>query len=121
MGKVTIHKHMPSSSGPPAFIPSRNLGTVTWELSKDPAPSSSSPPPQSSQENPPATVAPTAQEPSEEGEVAFLDVDPTLMMLTGFTRVLVEGRQKFARVVTARARSVNEDLAIVTVSNHLDG
>jgi hypothetical protein len=31
--------------------------------------------------------------------MAFLNVDPTPMMLAGFSRVLVEGRQKFARVV----------------------
>jgi hypothetical protein len=49
--------------------------------------------------------------------MAFLNIDPEPMMLPGYSRVLVEGRQKFARVVTTRAVPANENLAIVTVSN----
>lgn len=49
--------------------------------------------------------------------MAYLDVDPMPMLLSGFSRVLVEGTQKFVRVVTSRARPSNEDPAIVIVSN----
>jgi hypothetical protein len=49
--------------------------------------------------------------------MAFLNIDPEPMMLPGYSRVLVEGMQKFARVVTTRAVPANENLAIVTVSN----
>jgi hypothetical protein len=48
--------------------------------------------------------------------MAFLDVDPTPMMLPGFSRVVVQGLEPFIRMVTPRAVSTNEDLAIVTVS-----
>lgn len=43
--------------------------------------------------------------------MAFLNIDPQPMMLAGFHRVIVQGRQQFSRVVVPRA--------IVTVSNLL--
>jgi hypothetical protein len=48
--------------------------------------------------------------------MAFLNVDPAPMMLPGFSRVVVQGREPFIRMVTPRATPSNEDLAIVTVS-----
>lgn len=53
--------------------------------------------------------------------MAFLNINPSPMVLPGFSRVLVNGQEKFTRVLTARARLANEDLAIVTVSNLLPG
>lgn len=49
--------------------------------------------------------------------MAFLNMDlvPS-MLLPGFSRVLVQGRTPFVRVVTSRARQGNENLAICTVS-----
>nr|TKV93953.1 hypothetical protein SEVIR_9G263700v2 [Setaria viridis] len=49
--------------------------------------------------------------------MAFLNVDPQPMMLAGFNRVIVQGRQQFARVVIPRVTPRNENLAIVTVTN----
>lgn len=49
--------------------------------------------------------------------MAFLNINPELMLLPRFARVLVEGRPKYARVVIPRTLATNEDLAIVTVSN----
>nr|TKW20819.1 hypothetical protein SEVIR_4G113900v2 [Setaria viridis] len=49
--------------------------------------------------------------------MAFLNIDPETLMLAGFERVLVQGRQQFARVVTPRTRPNNEDLTILTISN----
>lgn len=49
--------------------------------------------------------------------MTFLNIDPEPMMLPGFSRVVINGREKFARVIKARVRPANEDLAIVTVSN----
>jgi hypothetical protein len=49
--------------------------------------------------------------------MAFLDIDPTPMLISGFSRVLVPGRPKYVRVVTSAPRPVNEDLAIVTITN----
>jgi hypothetical protein len=49
--------------------------------------------------------------------MAFLNMDPTPMLLPGFSRVLLEGRQKYAWVVIPRAAPTNEDLEMVTISN----
>jgi hypothetical protein len=48
--------------------------------------------------------------------MVFLNIDPTPMMLPGFSRVVVQGREPYIRMVTPRAVPRNEDLAIVTVS-----
>jgi hypothetical protein len=48
--------------------------------------------------------------------MAFLDIDPNPMMLPGFSRMVVQGREPFIRLVTPRAVPSNEDLAIVTVT-----
>lgn len=49
--------------------------------------------------------------------MAFLNINPAPMMFPGVHRVLVQGRPRFARVVTPRTPPANEDLAIVTITN----
>jgi hypothetical protein len=48
--------------------------------------------------------------------MAFLNIDPNPMMLPSFSRMVVQGREPFIRMVTPRATPRNEDLAIVTVT-----
>jgi hypothetical protein len=48
--------------------------------------------------------------------MAFLDIDPRLMMPPGFSRVVLQERQSFIQMLTPRAVPKNEDLAIITVS-----
>jgi hypothetical protein len=48
--------------------------------------------------------------------MAFLNINPAPMMLPGFSRVVVQGREPFIRMVTPRAVPKNEDLAIATVT-----
>jgi hypothetical protein len=84
---------------------------------KDPVSSASPPSLFTPQENPPRTVPPAGEGSELAARMAFLNIDPEPMMLPGYSRVLVEGRQKFARVVTTRAVPANENLAIVTISN----
>nr|TKW00445.1 hypothetical protein SEVIR_8G109100v2 [Setaria viridis] len=64
-----------------------------------------------------ATVAPALTPSSSLAPMAFLNIDPQPMMLAGFNRVIVQGRQQFARVIFPRATPRNENLAIVTVIN----
>jgi hypothetical protein len=53
---------------------------------------------------------------SFEQEIAFLNINPTPMLLPGFTWVIVQGRAPFTRMVTPGAVPRNKDLAIITVS-----
>lgn len=53
--------------------------------------------------------------------MAFLNIDPTPMMLAGYSRVVVQGRVPYVRMVTPRALPRNEDLAIVSVPPELHG
>jgi hypothetical protein len=48
--------------------------------------------------------------------MAFLNINPAPMMLPGFSRVVVQSREPFIRMVTPRAVPKNEDLAIATVT-----
>jgi hypothetical protein len=48
--------------------------------------------------------------------MAFLNINPAPMMLPDFSRVVVQGREPFIRMVTPRAVPKNEDLAIATVT-----
>jgi hypothetical protein len=48
--------------------------------------------------------------------MAFLNIDPAPMMLPGFSRVVVQGREPYIWMFTPRVVPRNEDLAIVTVS-----
>jgi hypothetical protein len=66
---------------------------------------------------PPLAEHSLAGEPTPEASsMAFLNIDPNPMMLPGFSRMMVQGREPFIRMVTPRATPRNEDLAIVTVT-----
>jgi hypothetical protein len=54
-------------------------------------------------------------------QMAFMNIDPTPLLLLGFSRVIVQGREPFIRMVTPRATPRNEDLAIIRVSPLLFG
>jgi len=85
----------------------------------DPSPPSASPL-YTATENPISPPLPEFTRSSQDftpEDMAFPNIDPTPMMLPGFSRVLVNGREKYNRVVSARVRPANEDLAIVMVSN----
>ncbi|RLM55736.1 hypothetical protein C2845_PM10G01120 [Panicum miliaceum] len=105
---------------PPVFSSFKDFATSVLGIKENaPSPSSHPPPLHYSQENPnsPETIAfATTTGDSAKLEMAFLNIDPTPMLLPGFSRVIVQGRVHFARVVTPRAIPRNEDLTIVTVS-----
>lgn len=114
---VSVAGAGPEPNGPTVL--SSPQDAVSGELNGAPgrAPSSSPPSLFTPQGNP--NSSPPLADGAHElaGGMAFLNIDPEPMMLAGFSRVRVEGRQKFARVVTDRAVPANEDLAIVSITN----
>nr|TKW21025.1 hypothetical protein SEVIR_4G189000v2 [Setaria viridis] len=119
----------PDTSGPRTFINLEDLalslhGSVTRSATSNPTvglPASSSPPifPHLQQYNPPDKNSSHYQLPTinQAQTMAFLNIDPQPLMLAGFHRVIVQGRQQFTRVVVPRALPRNEDLAIITIGN----
>ncbi|TKW37295.1 hypothetical protein SEVIR_1G037575v4 [Setaria viridis] len=117
------------TSGPRTFINLEDLalslhGSVTRSANSNPTvglPASSSPPifPLLQQYTPPDKNSPHYQPPTinQAQTMAFLNIDPQPLMLAGFHRVIVQGRQQFTRVVVPRALPRNEDMAIVTIGN----
>nr|TKW22663.1 hypothetical protein SEVIR_4G243200v2 [Setaria viridis] len=117
------------TSGPRIFSNLEDLalslhGRVTRSATSNPTvglPASSSPPffPLLQQYFPPDKNSPHCRSPkiNQAQTIAFLNIDPQPLMLAGFHRVMVQGRQQFTRVVVPRALPRNEDLAIVTLGN----
>lgn len=116
-GPEVIGPPHPSSQG----VSSHPSGVFSFN--KEAAPSAPSLPLPTCSSSSPATVAlddegsQGANQAPSHSDMAFLNIDPEPMMLAGFARVLVEGRPKYSRVVTRGSLPVNEDLAIVTISN----
>nr|TKW09091.1 hypothetical protein SEVIR_6G069600v2 [Setaria viridis] len=101
-----------SPAQPPVPLP--RIATVAPPLT----PSSLLGPPTLQQFPPtPENIATCRPPPLPSAPMAFLNIDPQPMMLAGFNRVIIHGRQQFARVVHPRATPRNENLAIVTVTN----
>ena len=110
-------KHGVGKGDPSSFAELSTAGLASRK--GDPSPPSASPL-YTATENPISPPLPEFTRSSQDftpEDMAFLNIDPTPMMLPGFSRVLVNGREKYNRVVSARVRPANEDLAIVTVSN----
>nr|TKW10652.1 hypothetical protein SEVIR_6G179800v2 [Setaria viridis] len=117
------------TSGPRIFANLEDLasflhGSVTGRASSNPTaglPAASSPPifPLLQQYIPPDSSADLHQPPenNQAQTMAFLNIDPQPLMLAGFHRVMVQGRQQYTRVVVPRALPRNKDLAIVTIGN----
>lgn len=79
-------------------------------LTRDPSPSSSSP--HSRTGNPNQTTicaSPLDKAPTTRTKMAFLNINPMPLLLPGFSRVLVNGRQKYTIVITGRARPSSKE------------
>nr|TKW30173.1 hypothetical protein SEVIR_2G017600v2 [Setaria viridis] len=122
-------ERLTGTSGPRIFANLEDLalslhGRVSGSATSNPTaglPAASSSPffPPLQQYLPPDTSTDLHQPPAtnQDQTMAFLNIDPQPLMLAGFHRVMVQGRQQFTRVVVPRALPRNEDLAVVTLGN----